>query len=149
MGKQIDFVIKKAGNPIAFVEVKNRKKFSIDDAVKLRKNLLPDLNPPHSGYLLLISQDHGYLWKNTSNDELEKPSSAFPMNAVIQRYFKVGNPETRLRNTELEFIIYQWLNELTFKPRTEQFPADPEKSLFECGLIQEMYAAQISMEDSI
>lgn len=83
-----DLVIRdKNGKPIAVVEVKSRDKLPADVATEMRRNMLSRGLPAQIPYFLLLSQDNGYLWRETSHlDPDTPPEYHFPMKNVIRQY---------------------------------------------------------------
>lgn len=72
--------------PIAAIEVKNRQNLSKDVATELRQNLLEFGLQSQAPYFLLLSQDVGYLWKNSDQQSpLAPPDYEFSMDNVITR----------------------------------------------------------------
>ena len=59
----IDILVTDAeSRPIAVVEVKNKEHLSRHDAIRLLRDLATDNGLP-AAYYLVVSQDHGYLWR--------------------------------------------------------------------------------------
>ena len=75
------------GNPIAVVEVKNIPNLTRDEAVQLRRNLADYGVPFQTPFFLLLSQDIGFLWKDSKYENLDsQPTYEFPMDRVVARY---------------------------------------------------------------
>jgi hypothetical protein len=121
------------GPLIGTVEVKNREGLTSALASQLRRNLIAHGAEQDVQYFLLFSQDRGFLWHNRGrSDSAAPPDAEFPMDPVIHRYLPTNGPG-RLRNSELETIIFSWLadtSELTAVPSTE-----PERTLALAGFL--------------
>lgn len=129
------------GHPIAVVEVKNIQNLSRDEATELRGNLVSYGVPSRAPYFLLLSQDVGYLWKDTKQDNLfTPPAYEFPMDGVVSR-FSQRKPGQRLYATELELLILQWLTNLSTKPQKNT--EEPERTLAHAGFNDSIQGATI------
>ena len=128
------------GDPIAVVEVKNPQDLSLDVATEMHRNMLARGLPKHVPYFLLLSQDKGYLWKRSDNENPDSPPSyEFPMDTVVKRYEK--NPTHRLYNEVLEFLVLQWLIHLA---ENEQKGGDePEQTLALSGFSDSIRGATV------
>jgi hypothetical protein len=62
---------------------------------------------------------------------------------VIERYWAKGFLD-RLRATELEWLVYSWLNEL--RERNEPPSAEPEQSLASAGFPQAIRGGTVARE---
>src|SRR5438309_1623509 len=97
------------GYPVAVVEVNNRQNLSREVATELRHNLIDYGIPSRVPYFLILSQDVGFLWKESKLENLDAPPDyEFPMNSVMIRYWK-RNPEERLLGLAFELLVLQWL----------------------------------------
>ncbi|MBA2392328.1 MAG: hypothetical protein H0V70_06235 [Ktedonobacteraceae bacterium] len=143
-----DLVIENAdGHPIAVVEVKSRLNLSTDVATEMRRNILERGLPVHIPYFLLLSQDIGYLWKESKrNGSEETPAYVFPMDKVIARYSKRAS-DRRLYETELSLLVLQWLTHLS----TEALEAseEPEKTLALSGFSDSIKHAMVLIEEEL
>lgn len=124
-------VVGRDGKPIAIVELKNRRGLSPQIAATYRRNLVAHEAVGDAPYLLILSQDRGYLWKDVSSGVLDAaPTAAFSMASVIQRY--VGNLQNRwLFQTEFGLLVLQWLEDLA-SGRVDS-SVEPERSLRQTG----------------
>src|SRR5579863_7076647 len=87
---------------IAVVEVKNLKDLSREEAIEMRRTLLEYGFPADVPYFLLLSQEVGFLWKETAvGDPNASPTYEFPMDKVVTRYSE-EHAERRLYGAELE-----------------------------------------------
>lgn len=106
-----------AGKTLAVVEVKNVQNLSRDEAIQLRRNLTDFGIPFQAPFYLLLSQDMGFLWKNSSYENLDEPPMyEFPMENVVARYSH-GKAGERLYGAVFEIIALRWLINLTSKPQ--------------------------------
>lgn len=133
------------GRPVAVVELKNRRNLSPDVAADLHRQLLGYGTRSQAPYLLLLSQDSGFLWKNPDAEGTNNfPSYGFPMTNVVARYLPHLNSGERLRESELELLVLQWLNSLT---DGLQYASDePEKSLATSGFLEAIQGAMVISE---
>jgi hypothetical protein len=144
-----DLVIEDAdGHPIAVVEVKSRTNLSSDVAAEMRRNIMERGLPAHIPYFLLLSQDVGYMWKETkqNNGANDVPTYMFPMDKVIARYSK-RVLDRRLYETELSLLVLQWLTHLsTGVPETSE---EPERTLALSGFSDSIKDAMVLIEEEL
>lgn len=129
---------------MAAVEVKNREDLSPQVARTMRANLISHEMLPDVPYFLLVSQDTGYLWANAARSGREEPSLTFSMEDVVKRHAGALPAGKRLRGTELELLVFNWLgwlSELSQPPLQE-----PERSLAEAGFFQAVRGGYITRE---
>ena len=145
---RLDILIKDPdGYPIAVVELKNRQDLSRDVATEIRRNMLARGLPSRVPYFLLLSQDVGFLWKESKLvDPDAPPTYEFPMNNVVTRYLKEDS-ERRLYESILELIVFQWLNDLATNPGNVD--QEPEKTLALSGFSQSIKDATILTETTL
>src|SRR5438105_8323585 len=136
------------GHPIAVIEVKNRQHLSRDIAVELHSNIIANGLPHQIPYFLLLSQDTGFLWSNMGRQGLNpSPTLEFPMNDVIRRYLPKLDTKERLRDAELEFLIIQWLIDLTGGAQDDN--QEPERSLALANFLDSIRGAMVVAEASL
>lgn len=142
-----DILITNDDGTIAVVEVKNRKNLNIEDAKKVRRNIMAHQNLK-SKYFVLVSQDYGYIWDNEdSHQVLSNPLISFSMQDVVSRYYKqMSTNENRLRENELEIIVTQWINDLVRANESPNFTSEPEQKLLEGGFIDTIIGARVISE---
>ena len=140
---EIDILVRGPnGQPIAAVEIKNPQKLSRDVASTVGRNMLVHGLLPGVPYFLLLSQDTGFLWKGGEQKTSDAPPTfQFPMRDVIERYLPDMDAKKRLRESELEWIILQWLLNLTTSQRDTK--EEPEKSLALAGLLDSLRGATV------
>jgi hypothetical protein len=145
---QPDLVIKDPdGRPIAVVEVKNRQDLSSDIAIEMRRNMLRRGLPAQVPYFLLLSQDVGYLWRESRQDNPDAPPAyEFPMDKVVKRYSH-REPGQRLYGTELELLVLQWLTNLSTKP--QKMIEEPERTLELAGFNDSIKEAMVLIEEEL
>ena len=143
-----DLVIENAdGHPIAVVEVKSRLNLSSDVATEMRRNIMERGLPEHIPYFLLLSQDVGYLWKESKQaSSSEDPSYVFPMDKVIARYSKRVS-DRRLYETELSLLVLQWLTHLSTE--ASEMSEEPEKTLALSGFNDSIKNAMVLVEEEL
>lgn len=139
---QADLIIQNVdGNPIAVVEVKNPLDLSRDVATEMRRNMVERGLPRYVPYFLLLSQDKGYLWKKPESESLDAPPNyEFSMDKVVSRYM-VKSSERRLYTEVLEFLILQWLTNLT--DSEQKGNEEPEKTLALSGFSNSIKGATV------
>jgi len=147
MNYKPDIIIRSKNNElIATVEIKNRKNFTREIAIDFRRNIIAHGLTQQYHYFLIISQDIGFLWSNKDNQELNSPpDKEFSMKSIIKKHTISHGKNVRFRESELELIIFQWLNDLTFKQK--DYNQKTEKSLYDTGFIQDIQDATIELEN--
>lgn len=116
-----DIIISGASGVIAAVEVRNPERFDRAAAIEHRKHLLESGALRRVDWLLLVSQDHGYLWNAQPSDAA--PIAEFPMDVALARYFSSGELSGRLRPSELELLVHDWLARLMWDDLDEGDPS--------------------------
>ncbi len=128
-------------SPIAAVEITSLPNVEPDEAIKIRSNMLERGLPAHIPYLLLLSQDIGFLWKDDPSLKADSsPNYEFPMDTVMARYSKKP-PEQRLYTGELEYIFLLWLMDLRAQP--QEMTEMPDKKLTDVGFTDAIHRAMI------
>ncbi len=142
-----DLVIKNLdSDPIAVIEVEGGTYMSSDFATEIRRNMLRSGLPTHIPYFLVLSQDLGYLWKDSEqNGPGTPPTCEFPMDGIIRRYSN-REPNQRLFETELEYVMLKWLTSLSIKPQVTE---EPEKTLATSGFIDAIKEAMVLIEEKL
>jgi hypothetical protein len=144
----VDLLIQSpAGNPIAVVEVKNLRNLSRDEATQLRRNLADYGVPVQIPFFMILSQDIGFLWKDSNFENLDTPPMyTFPMANVVARYSdrKVGE---RLYEAEFEILALRWLNHLTIESQSNG--EEPEKTLALSGFNEAIKGAYVLFEAEV
>lgn len=131
---------------IAVVEVKNQQGLSPEDAIEMRHILIDYGYPFKVPYFLLLSQDVGFLWDETAQDNPEAPPTyKFPMDKVVLRYSDEP-PKERLYGADLELLVLQWLTNLTTKPT--KVDEEPEKTLLHSGFNESIKDAYVSFGEA-
>lgn len=143
--RNADMLIKDAkGNTIAVIEVQNIQDLSREEATQLRRNLADFGIPFQAPFYLLLSQDSGFLWKDSSYQNLDAPPMyEFPMDNVVARYSH-RNAGERLYGAVFELLAFQWLNNLTSRP--SETGKEPEKTLALSGFINAIQGADVLLE---
>jgi hypothetical protein len=135
------------GNPIAVVEVKSRDQLPVNVATEIRSNMLKRGLPAHVPYMLLLTQDEGYLWKGSERPNPDAPPLYhFPMKSVISRY-SLREPEQRLYPTELELLVLHWLTNLIAKK--QEYAEEPEKTLAQAGFNDSIKDGIVLIEEAL
>ena len=139
---QSDLVIQNdEGDPIALVEVKNPSNLSRELAREMHRNIIRRGLPRRVPYLLLLSQDKGYLWENPDRESEEAlPNYEFSMDRVVNRY-RTEQMSRRLYTEVLEFLVFQWLMSLTNSE--QESSEEPEKTLSLSGFNKSIKGATV------
>ena len=102
---------------IAAVEAQSRLDMSKDLATYVRSFMLDYGISPHIPYIMVLSQDRGFLWKDDPSINRDRPPDyEFPMDSVIARFAK-SDPGKRLIKWGLEDLVLHWLTNLSSNPR--------------------------------
>lgn len=133
---------------IAAVEVQSRIDMSADLATYVRSSMLDYGISPHIPYILVLSQDRGFLWKDDPLINGDRPPDyEFPMDSVIVRFSK-SEPGKRLIKWGLEDLVLHWLTNLSFKPE-EMGKGEPEDTLARAGFTDAIHDAMVVMGDTL
>lgn len=135
----------RAGRTVAVVEVKNQSGLSTEAATDLRRTLADYGLFFSAPYFLLLSQQRGYLW--TPKEALDpgaQPSYTFPMQQVVAKYWP-GLPSTeRLRSSELELMVRNWLTALTWGAADAR--EEPDRTLALAGFLESIRDGEVAAQ---
>jgi hypothetical protein len=135
------------GDTIAVVEVKNLRDLSRDEAIQIRRSLADYGVPVQVPFFMLLSQDIGFLWKDSKYENLDAPPMyTFPMHNVVARYSD-RKPGERLYEPEFEILALRWLNHLTIN--TQNSGEEPEKTLALSGFDEAIKDADVLLEAEV
>lgn len=101
--------------PIVIVEVKNQESLAREDAVRLFRDLTSYAALPAAPFVLIVSQDNGYLWKDPLFTAEVPPPLEFPLGEVVGRYVPASCPPRRLRPQEVQIAVARWLLHLAYR----------------------------------
>ena len=133
---------------IAAVEAQSRLDMSEDLATYTRSRMFEYGLSAHIPYIMVLSQDRGFLWKdNPSTNGDRPPDYEFPMDSVIARFSK-SEPGKRLIKWGLEDLVLHWLTNLSFKPE-EMREGEPEETLARAGFTDAIHDAMVVMGDTL
>ena len=111
---QPDIVIRdRFGALVAIVAVKALNNPSTQIATRYLRNLLSHGVVPHVRYILLITEEAGYLW--TSADSVlheHAPSLTFPMDSIVRHYLLADGGTGPVGDIVLEAIVRVWLEDM-------------------------------------
>jgi hypothetical protein len=131
--------------PVAVIELKNRLNLSREIAKDIHEQMTTYGLTIQAPYFLLLSQDNGFIWSERGMAKGgADPTFEFPMDSVITRYLSDKDLNTRLRESELELLVLQWLNDLT--NHRVQAVAEPESTLAVSGLLEVLRGATVILE---
>lgn len=135
------------GDTIAVVEVKNLRDLTPDEATEIRHSLADYGIPVEVPFFMLLSQDVGFLWKDSTYENRDAPPMyTFPMQNVVARYSD-RKPGERLYEAEFEILALRWLNHLTIKEYSSS--QEPEKTLELSGFIEAIEGAYPLFEEEV
>jgi hypothetical protein len=123
------------GGLLAAVEVRNLPELTPDEAEAIvASSLAQPAEEIDWRYLLLVSQEVGYLWcQSNGTGEARRPDYQFSMAEILNRY--AARPAERLSRRELEYIVGWWLAEIA-DGRVPDTRQEPEATLAAAGLYQ-------------
>jgi hypothetical protein len=140
----VDILVTDAeSRPIAVVEVKNKVGLSRDDATRLLRDLTTYPSLPDAAYYLVVSQEHGYLWKAPLVAGAP-PTVQFAMDSVIERYGPALAENRRLRGGDVTVAVARWLIRLANEK--SDVHNDPESAVRDTGFIAAMQGAVVVPE---
>ena len=67
------------------------------------------------------------------------------MKSIIKKHTITHGKNVRFRESELELIVFQWLNDLTFYQK--YYSQESEMSLYDTGFIQDIQDATIELPE--
>lgn len=101
------------GTPVAIIEVKALNGAGTHTATRYLRNLLAHGVVPQARYVLLITQDTGYLWTTPEAVLREAiPALTFPMDRITQHYLRSQDGRAPIDDLVLEPIVRLWLSNL-------------------------------------
>jgi len=146
-----DLVVQSAdGNIVALIEIKNMSGLSAETASSIRRNLLmhgrTDWSPP---FVMIVSQDRGYLWdqRSTTHPPIQSPTSEFSMKPVVERYLPSFAGGERLRGSQLALAVEQWLFDLA--SNVEGRPREPASALAKTGFLESIRGGRVVAEFAV
>ena len=132
--------------PVAIVEIKNRRDLTPAVARQIRRNLLVNGLVRRPGFFLLVSQDRGYVWTPQSSESLDSdPDGEFSMHEIVREYLPEEEPDLRFRENELELIITQWLGDLVADGHQLR-TTEPDRVLDELGFTDAVHSGSVLAE---
>lgn len=130
------------GQSVLVAEIRNRQNLSQGVAVALRRNLASHNLLPPSKFFLLLSQDVGFLWSTADSSVPDAPPTVeFPMVNVVSRYLRGAQPQDRLRQSELQMLVANWLEDLAGP--APKVADEPEKTLEQTGFLKAIQGATV------
>lgn len=143
-----DIVVRDSeGRPVVLVEIKNRRELTPELAVTLRRNIIAHGLLPSASYFLILSQDVGYLWADSSrpvNDWYAPPTLQFTMAPVVRRYLPAIGTEDRLDEVQFRLLVLQWLTDLSSLPQSAA--PEPDQLLAATGFVEVLRDTDVLME---
>jgi len=144
MAREVDMsILDEDDRNAAVIEIQAGSDLSQKDVMEtrqwlLRRDLLPD-----NVYLMVVSQDTGFLWNRTApKDTNFPPDYEFPMQGVVSRYFpSLKSSDERLWDVVLETVIYQWMLDLSAELRDAN--DTPENIIAPSGFLEALKVGDI------
>lgn len=131
--------------PIAVVEIKNRRNMTPLIAQQIRRNLLVHGLSRPTRYFLLLTQDKGYVWMKPASSSFDAPPDReFSMSEVVDRYLPLDDPDRRFRERELSLIVLRWLDDLASGHANTS--REPERVLSDVGFLDAIDAGTLLTE---
>ncbi|HKW21494.1 MAG TPA: hypothetical protein VJO13_08980 [Ktedonobacterales bacterium] len=132
------------GNLVALVEIKNAKSFPIEFAASLAEQMLEDGALAEIPYLLVVSQDIGFLWRDARAEAVTAADAIqFDMVHVLDRYLH-GDNSRRLVEDELVLRVQQWLIELSLG--RVSVTSEPDRTLAALGFLNAIRGGLVTGE---
>lgn len=142
MARRADIAISTShGRPLAFVEVKNPPRLSLETAVGLRDAIVEQLPVK---YVLVVSQSEGYIWRRQSTGPGYDEPEMLDMRPVLREYLSDGELSRQIRGTELELVLSHWLGDLA-RGRVTRPRGVAEEGPF-VQFLSDVRGAQINLE---
>jgi hypothetical protein len=143
-----DLVVQSAdGNIVALIEIKNVPDLTAETAASIRRNLLMHGRLDFwSPFLMVLSQDKGYLWhqRSTTHQPTQPPTFEFSMQPVVERYLPSFAGSERLRGSQLELAVKQWLSDLASSDADKT--REPERALAKSGFLDSIRGGLVGTE---
>jgi hypothetical protein len=140
-----DMILTNNRGIIAQVEIKNRESLEPDVAAAIRRNIASHRGVPEGSLFLLFSQDKGYLWQENADAMKDVPPDLeFSMRDTIAALLDGAELKGRLRDRELELLIFDWLSSLAYDKTTPTTEA--EKALSRVGVLEKLRESRITRE---
>lgn len=135
LGYRYDVVVRnRVGNLVVVLATKNPLNFDLEWATEIEQDLLEHSHLDPIPFVIIASQDVGYVWKDASlSHGTEPPAAQISIADVLARYDREPSGR-RMSGRELSLLLQTWLHDLTYGlVGNEQ---DPEKTLDMLGFLQ-------------
>ena len=125
---------------------------SKEKANVIRGDMLKSGLPLSVPYFLLLSQDEGYLWRNSEQPDPDAPPLYhFPMTRIFRQYAIYDQDKRRLYNEELDLLVLDWLanfigNQLG---KQQEMTEEPEKTLAQAGFNKSIENNVVLIEEDV
>ena len=137
-----------SGRLTAIAEIKNKLGTSDDWAAKTRRNLLAHSGFSSADFFLLVTPDHLYVWKDSSDDLDERPPNyVADAESIFMPYFKrVGLNSQKISGYAFELIVAEWLGDVMRSAKREKDAAGDESWLMSSGFYNAVKDGRIEYE---
>lgn len=136
------------GQLTTLVEVKNKIGTTREWAAKLRRNLLAHGSFRGADFLLLVTPDRLYVWKDAGAKPVAlEPTYEIDARSVLQPYFtRAGVDPATVSGKAFELIVAAWLADLTRLGSPAEKPASEEIWLADSGFLGAVKNARVELE---
>lgn len=123
------------GQLIAVVEIKNKLGTSGEWAAKTRRSILANGGWIRADFLLFVTPDRLYVWKNAGADLVDlQPHYEVDMRSEFQRYLeRVGLDIDRISRSTFELLVGSWISDIIWFRETPRDPGDDLSWLVKSG----------------
>lgn len=124
-------------------EVKNRRGVSPDWATQLRRNIVAHSPPVTEAYFLVVLPDQLYLWKPTSQTDLDRKPD---WQSKVPQWVSEHTSST----SALEVSSFGWLSDLTRLTSPEALRHDPDWAwATESGLADSLRGGRVEIQPDL
>ena len=151
MGYTADITIESADKrTIALVEVFNIANLDRAEAIAIRRNLIDYFALPEDPYLLIVSQEHGYLWEPAEAKRASsEPAQEFTMKPVMTKFASDHPAGVRMQAGIFDYVAVQWLSHLAWSMRSNGVLKNEDLPLAGSAFANAISNASILMEAAV
>jgi hypothetical protein len=128
------------------VEVKDGKEPSGQAAAALRRNLISHKLLTNAPYFLLAYRTRLFLWREETAPGQLADCSALTTPVLHDYASSLSKPESTLRGSGLQIVIFAWLADLASGARKPESDSEPEKMLVDSGLYERIHLGDVQFE---
>lgn len=133
------------GWKILVVEVKGKLNTSRDWAAQWRRNMLAHGGMEHVGFVLLVTPDNLYMWKDAGAEPVAVPPTyVIDAKAVLKPYFDSARVDpASISGAAFELLVGAWLADLV---HSDAMPEQMPEPLAESGLLEAIRHGRVEYE---